>query len=431
VGNTLYKSWIPTVSGRLSFSLFGDTEHPSQAKGINVSDGVDRYIIFSQRRNLSDSILPDIADGFLQKVFLGLDGVFNFVCIAHNDDRAELVESPLSGKILLFYNAEGWGNYASKLEKLKSRLQSYDLSGPISLNTYISQQYQELSQDCLESDIEAEFSLTRSGVVTICIDWEKERAKVFLHQQSFVDRMGHSIASQLFFFLKDIGHRHQHHNPNTDTILDVYGCDNDNDDYTWRCRVMRELYRKVLVYKRDKRAEVMSSSLGVLAYAQAFAEIGKTECKKELNPKLLEASLEKSIRVSSDALGGKNNELQRITELFKSTAISLIGLFLGFVGLLQIKGGADLEAKPSDSLIFFGKALIEFPIITLAVSVIIALAIIMPFGPFRPEVFSWVRASVRAISGIRNKFLAGLTLVAIGLLIIWLLVLLFYLYIVQ
>jgi hypothetical protein len=42
----------------------------------------------------------------------------------------------------------------------------------------------------------------------------------------------HILTAQLFFFLRDIGHRHQHHDPNTDTVVDLWK-DNPNDPFDW------------------------------------------------------------------------------------------------------------------------------------------------------------------------------------------------------
>jgi hypothetical protein len=73
------------------------------------------------------------------------------------------------------------------------------------------------------------------------------------------------LASQVYFFLRDICHIHQHHADSSDTISDVTDCTDEED--AWKRETLYSLYRWVIQQKRAKRVEAYFSAKGVLSYA--------------------------------------------------------------------------------------------------------------------------------------------------------------------
>ncbi|WP_297754659.1 hypothetical protein [uncultured Shimia sp.] len=125
--------------------------------------------------------------------------------------------------------------------------------------------FQELAADCAAAAQDRPGALTaielqRSGDVTVTVD------------DSLVEDGAEQklIASQAFFFLRDIAHVHQHHAPTTDTILDVTPV--SDDSHAWQRETLYSLYRWVIQQKRSKSPIAYLGAKGVLAYARAFEE---------------------------------------------------------------------------------------------------------------------------------------------------------------
>lgn len=92
---------------------------------------------------------------------------------------------------------------------------------------------------------QADFTLLRDGTATLAVDDEMEiapDAPALPDDPDEKRHMKHILAAQLFYFLKDIGHRHKHHKNRTDTIVDVYEIE-ENNDLDWRLGTLYSLYR--------------------------------------------------------------------------------------------------------------------------------------------------------------------------------------------
>ena len=101
-------------------------------------------------------------------------------------------------------------------------------------------------------------------------------------------------AHSFSFFLKDLAHNHQHHDPKLDTLVDIHPYIDEKD---WRSRVLRFLYRKIIEYKRNLVTENYHSSLGILIYAKSFRGItDREENIKDLPPFIQDDLLEDAIK---------------------------------------------------------------------------------------------------------------------------------------
>ena len=98
VESFVFKGWVPTVGGRLSFELVGQTSHPSKTyPPINVEGERSRYIVCYQKRNLGDALFPSLLE------FLRLNrSSLMFVCFASSSNVAEDDDASLEGRIMIF-----------------------------------------------------------------------------------------------------------------------------------------------------------------------------------------------------------------------------------------------------------------------------------------------------------------------------------------
>ena len=156
-----------------------------------------------------------------------------------------------------------------------------------------------------------------------------------------LEHMAHIVCSQAFFFLKDITHTHQHHDPKTDTMTDVYPIYDPDDDKTWRSETLRNLYRRILDFKRLRTEKVYSSAHGILCYAKSFKLISTKKLEKgggnsELKPDLFDDLLAESIDASQRSSENTNQLSLRRSELLRTLAISILTVVLSLVSVLRL-----------------------------------------------------------------------------------------------
>ena len=368
-----FKGWIPTVTGRLSFDLFGDTKYPSRAISRNVSDSFNRYAIIYQKRILSDATIPGKEKA--ARLFFKLEGKFWCVCLAKNNDFIRQRESPLEGRLLIFHDRNIWRDTVEKLvRRYQADLFSYTKKvHPPSLSSLFESKFQTLCTSIIKySSFSVDFVLERNGIATITpcdpnlISPEAPALPTDLNGKKY---FLHIVCSQLFFFLRDIGHTHQHHNDTTDTIVDLYPI-KDDDDVTWRNETFRSMSRKALTFKRSKREDEFTSALGVLAYISSFRTITcqmSNHAQHNL-PKFDEKSLEKAIKAG--LAQKKFLTQQTISRLDKARnfTISLIGIFLSVLSLYKVTDGRPIKMSDESKELYdlFISGIINHPILSIA-----------------------------------------------------------------
>lgn len=373
-----YKGWIPNVAGRLSFSVFGYTNDPTRAIVENVADAQDRFIICYQKRVLADGVLP--LKAVTSELFFNLKGKFWFVCVAHGDDRPSSSDSALQGYLFLFHQKDRWNNVAKQpVRDAQSQLRRYKSEG---LSTPLDQHCEDLYNRLVSNlrktaSFHCTFSVCRDGetvLVPPTLDSLPEHSPTFPPNPKHRQMMLRGVLSQMFFFLRDVGHIHQHHNPKTDTIIDVHECRN-GDDYSWRCETLRCLYRKALEYKRVKRDETFSSSLGVLAYAKSFERSSSRKLKAQqfqypLEPAVYSDCLMDSIRANQAAVASRYADQLRRFEVNRNTLLAILTILFALVGMIKISNVDQSQlARPSIVLIQLANLLIKHPVEILAFTV--------------------------------------------------------------
>jgi len=241
---TDYCSWVPTVGGRLSFSIIGDSQHNEKTTTLNHANNDIRYLVCIQRRELLDSSIPFLKR-FLASSLFSLKGTFEFLLIAEAPNNATIKNAMLNGVLCFFPTAsEGWKNSKASIieyiETLENNIGKEDFSKTFKnqLDTIITPVIEN------NSSFFAQFELSRNGIVKINIPADLNDNNNI--PPAFIEsKHGERYASaQLFFFLKDISHVHQHHHGRTDTIIDIHS---DDDNHTWRQQTIRSLSKSFKV----------------------------------------------------------------------------------------------------------------------------------------------------------------------------------------
>ena len=414
-----FKGWVPTVSGRLSLSIFGDTNHPRTTVNANIADGKTRYIVCYQQRKLLDAVLP--FKNILAKFVLRLEGTFWCSCIAKCSNDSTLIEDKLEGRLLIFNGKKLWKkNGAEKIIHQKQALlkQFQFLENDSNIISYYEEEFNSLKNSLgLLSSFYVDFTMGRDGVVTFTIPDQLDispDAPAFPEDTKAREHLIHVVSSQLFFFLRDIAHRHQHHDPKTNTIVDLYRV--NGDDYTWRCDTLRNLYRKILEFKRSRQELIYSSSLGMLAYVNSFKAITADAYKsqssmKELRPKLNDKTLTESIRASQSATQNSIQAQIRNSDTIRNTIIGTLGVLFTLVSLIRLTGDVVI-AKKSEFLKLLAQCLITYPILSVGVISLIVFTLLVMFKVIDIKNWAWVRATVKVIQTIPIKLSAILTLIS-------------------
>jgi len=276
-----FKGWIPTVSGRLSFSLFGATTHPTDATTTNISDRDTRYVISYQQRYLLDAVLSRR----LASLIFGLTGEFSAVCIGKASNNPAVPSEHMEGFLFLF--RKKWKDAHGLIEAERLYLQGQQPVATGKLESIYEHRFGDLALALLTKSIfAARFRLDRDGEATLEIpDLNSLSDDAPSFPNSEKEHYLHLVSSQLFFFLKDIAHHHQHHDPHTDTLVDLHQFD-EGDDYYWRCETLRGLYRKILEFKRLRSESVCRSARGVLVYARSFKSLSEKKLGRAIEPEL-------------------------------------------------------------------------------------------------------------------------------------------------
>lgn len=112
----------------------------------------------------------------------------------------------------------------------------------------------------------ARFELYRTGEVRIELTQTLGVESEDGGDQSAFDDI---LASQIYYFIKDVSHRHYHHRKASDNLLPLTRIVAD-DDTSWRRETLWSLARAVLEMRRSGKLPGHKSAVGVLAYAEAF-----------------------------------------------------------------------------------------------------------------------------------------------------------------
>lgn len=320
-----YCGWIPTITGNLSFSTIGLGRNPKRIfQSFRAFEDV-RLVVCAQKRRTTDIVFGSLGEAVNR--LIGREGTFIFalfgecsatqgfreikgVCVLLSPRRFRdlnkhhLAEIKRAGSEGAFRTA--FSNALQSFVKHKS-------DGPKSV---------------------AQFSLMRDGKFTVELD-----------SGAHTENEMPVIASQLYSFVRDVCHVHQHHEPSVDTILDVHPL--EPSLFRWKRETLYSHFRWIIARKRSKATDGLLSAKGVLAYASAFhtLHVLKSSDKKHLP----EYSFE-SVRLSIESAIESNHYRQsKNFDLGSAIFNRSVPLMILFATLLPI-------FLPEDSVVNGGAA---------------------------------------------------------------------------
>lgn len=313
-----YKGWVPTVNGRLSFKLIGETRYPAEPEYVNSADDSHLYVSALQSRQLSDVLFERVVGPLL-----GYSGKFEFVLCARSRRSRTSPDSKLIGKVFIFHCQTFKETKARDI--FRSSVKSMRALDPGALNPGLKQQYLALSQTLLSRcDMYMNVVLNRDGVVTLShLTWGNSRLErnTEEHAIEIGFDLEHGIADQTYFFVRDLTHQHQHHGNDADTIITTQRQEKP-DDLSWCLEIMYSLYFHIITVKRKGNPTEHVRALGILAYLQSYKNIIKRR-KDLVQPTLVlpefdDASSKESIKATKDYIDFKLNEQKRNSDNRKS-----------------------------------------------------------------------------------------------------------------
>lgn len=331
-----YVGWIPTANGRLSFRHIGETRHPTPSKYANVATTRDRIVLAYQRRNLSDSVFRTITDRVSSR-----SGDFWFAVSARSTAAPSDVEGHVCGQVHIFKSKEDWrSGPEATVRKAIDELNEARLSLAANRNQTLDAAY-KWADDALKkhADIILEFEIIRDGELRVSLPHFSDQDLAYA-SRAFAEQDGHDfdkwIADQAYFFLRDISHKHQHHDDAVDTILILQKA--GDDDVAWRRNIIFSLHFYIISARRTRDARSLIRALGILAYYKSFAALSKIKLGDLFNqiPVFQDEALKDSLNAAIDERAFMDGVEQRQTDRttnFRVMTLAVIAPILALIGV--------------------------------------------------------------------------------------------------
>lgn len=199
------------------------------------------------------------------------------------------------------------------------------------------------------------FALFRTGEIRIWLE-EEEFAGRDLAGAPLTDAeqdAAEYLPSQTYFFIKDVLHRHYHHDAHSDQLLPLTKLPKAKDEtshraneHRWRTATIRGLARVVVEMRHEGQPGVNQQALGILAYADAFqaslARIHRPACPAE------KMTLDKSIMLYDFAhVRASIEAMDAALESRKGSNLQLFGVLVGVIlSALALWSGA-VQIQPN------------------------------------------------------------------------------------
>lgn len=334
--------------------------------------------------------------------------------IGSTETRYDRTHEAIVGEVFMVTDMAIWQDLLlPELRKVQEALHDSAQSLPDGLTASSSPSLQSLK---LKLAANASFMSTvdieRTGITTLTVDGAGNAitATPKLPEDPIPKaRMLQSLAAQLFFFLKDIGHVHQHHHGETDTIVDIYLVEQDDDD--WQQNTLYALYRKIIAFKRDRHDQNFVNSLGVLAYAETFDKIRQLDPKDE---KFFYDGVRESVESGRAKLMSQQEKSEKRRNLRDFYFFSVFGLVVSIASLAQL----DSKDMPVDlRLLGVVTLIVAHPVYALIIMGLVYFGI---WGLFEklPTYLSMKRKSLLALLHSFSQTSVGLTAILLGIFIV-------------
>lgn len=299
----LYKSWVPNVSGCLSFSNIKGSRITGRAKAPQthnfLSDRNKKFIYSLQLRNLSDTLYHRFDES----------GKFYFQLSAHVDENDHLL-----GHVYI-YPLTSLAPVEKQLVKAIEKCEqdpTNEVQQLINKRTYSDNDSTKL----------VKFSLDRDGIITLECDEPNEE-------------LCHSFVLEAFSFLRDLIHTHKFHRTDDDAIIVPYK-EEVEGDLAWVRETARNIHKSIVSsYRNTSYPGDLINAIGRLEYLESFHDVIRKRGWERLvgiNTQTLRSSLE----TRGNALR-KNDELgEVISQIIIPTVFAILAFFIGMMQLLQL-----------------------------------------------------------------------------------------------
>lgn len=216
VPGATFRAWIPSITGRLSFSQIGQIgNHPcDNSEYDRSSSGCSLRCIEIRTSKIDDSIFK--WKSVLNKIF-GVNTVFRL------DANA-----PVIGVFQPF---------------LKGKIQCFVVS---SYKNSITPSFLDEQSPAFT----VSFCLHRSG--NLCLFGLKLGPKIAPIDSENIHRLTKYFIAQSYYFLKDAIHRHRHHNSGDDTFIEAL-----LGEPGWQSRIAFQLMKRVIRRPIDRNLEAI------------------------------------------------------------------------------------------------------------------------------------------------------------------------------
>jgi hypothetical protein len=343
-----YKGWVPNITGRLCFRVIGEALSPTRSVFVNKSDEIDRYVIAYQKRDLNNATLR--LPGPLA-TFSSRTGKFRFVMVGENSDSEVIPDAPLTGTIFVFFSSRLWKRTPEKpisaethVRMAQRRLTQFDPEYPArTLRNVFGAVHAALIAELMTcASCYAEFRLDRSGEFSL--SELKERRS--MGGSSFPDlprehkRIAHALANEIYFFAKDVSHKHQHHPARSDTMLPLSDYDGSP---RWAVNTLRALRFRIIEGFRTSTEGGYNAALGFLAYKRTFSDVVRTQlCLPRVANLDNDVHTELSIKARLEAMRIESHERKAQRQFLAGTFVSVVAALFAYVQVLEPKARAAL-----------------------------------------------------------------------------------------
>jgi hypothetical protein len=413
-----YFSWIPTVSGRLSYTFFGHTSFPRKciyyADLTNVDFGKG---IFFQERFIDDFNVPFLAAldrarnlivGKIYAFFTGkvISGRHFFIASVdrrcdsdHEIDRLEgrvfpilassiglKVKGVVLDRIMSLESSEGNSN--NDLEKLQEDLEKL------------------IAGVC---PVVVEFAILRNGITALGVKC-RNNAPGFGRVN---DAQARDYVEQSYFFLRDLLHNHQHHDPKTDTIVRIH----EEDEF--RKKIYFDLFRYIIKYKRVRSPENVTNASGILAYAKSFHEIANQGGAQHVPNDYQVENLKMSLDTAQFEVDQAEQRRSNFIALIIALAFSFFGTILSVTTLANFaKEEARELIEVSPHILFLANFTASRPVPVLLGALMMAYVFSSMLGLANPTRRRWYEDLQRLLQWL-PKWINLTLLFSVGVVVLW------------
>jgi hypothetical protein len=333
-----------------------DCKWPNRCAVVNVGSP-DRQIICSQRRSLSDALVP----AWYVRFLYNCETEFFFVLNAQSVSAPENEVSKLEGRVYV-YTKKKW-HYKNKATNLHIAV-----SAKTALNA-IFYEFKNSKDECRQETLkEMREKLRVSNIMdkscvfscSILLDRHGKLILDDLHvnedieySPSLVREQGELnsklygfLYKQIYYFIKDISHAHKHHDKKHDTI--IYAKELDSE-FSWVRETQYSMHRSVLGHRRSGNVNRLNNAVGIMSYMASFEKYIKYEIENkafgEVSIQNIEYSIGYDLSATENSIRAEIENAKEISEKKNIFWAAIIGIPSLLIGLFKDDSGKNYFEK--------------------------------------------------------------------------------------